>query len=41
MSAMEIFAPGEDRCAKLKAPSYLELIVSMYISIAILFNKGL
>lgn len=27
---MDIFAPDEDRCAKLKAPSYLELVVSMY-----------
>merc|ERR1712000_143604 len=38
MSAMEIFAPGEDRCAKLKAPSYLELIVSIILVIGILFS---
>merc|ERR1712000_188928 len=38
MSAMEIFAPGEDRCAKLKAPSYLELIVSIIILLGILVS---
>lgn len=35
---MEIFAPGEDRCAKLKAPSYLELIVSIVILLGILVS---